>query len=1235
MFFVLMVLSLFANAQYTQVGQAPFTSSSYGPIISSTNPAYYSRMAYIWPVATLGNLQHGDSITAFSFSCYTFDTLRGNCNMKIYVKATNQADFGNGSLNWLAAQRDGMTLVYNGNPSAAIGDKPGYKTFIFNEVSAYTWDTTGAKENLQVLIQYTQNTNQVEPLQWDYDNNGSVTGFISGNEGKFIYGPSTSGLDSMTNINNIRKPTLRIHYPRYDSELELQNIYALGSLPLLMDRPDSVKVAVYNIGKNAVSNRDLYLRVGGANEFFDTTALDYIAPYERKMVYFTTYKPANLGTDSLRVTLAPDSNLQNNVLIKNVDVNYNVYSQADPFAGNSGGIGFSGETGDFVAKFYVHGSSYINQIKVDFNSNGVPFQLGVWEDDNGFPGSELFMSDTVLSSPGTFIMSVLPRVQVSGGFYVGIRQSSNTHVSFSFQEEKPVRPNTFYFTAPAGDTTWTNFSPGFDFNFNIRPRLQVANDLAVLSVGSPQDQDSILYDNNDSIPLLATIINYGYQNQGSFLVKYELLNQYNQIIFSRTEQTGLDAEDTTTISFGKFSKYNLGKFTARASVSLSTDSVVDNNQRSIEFYLIKKHDVLVNRIFEPGNEDVFDLNRDYFHPTARIVNAGVVAQQNFDIVIELLNPQGQVVDSQTLVTSLLPENSIILNFDSMILREEGVHTLQIYTDLARDSFRINDTLRISLISRKVDDMLISSISVPQNSTKYGLGNNVTPFVDFRNDGINSYDSVLLVSTITGVGKLELYRDTVYKNPSFFSTGQAVFKPYLLDSLGDFSFFVEVFLEEDQKHQNDTMRSNFSVAVPNDLQIVELVEPLSLNEHGKSSDNLKLKIANRGLNDVSDAMVSLEIRDLANQVIYTDTGAVEVASFQDVILILDSVDFNTVGDYYVRAINLWSEESLPSSNDTLETTYDVRYSKDIDVVEHREVLDNEQLFLLSEVKPRIFIANNGLDSMEDVALEVNIKNEGNNIVFSDTLRIAVLRAYEGVELTSIRSFVAKEPGEFTMQTRLLNTDDFSLNNSLSTTFEVVLRYDAEASMARLPTEDTALRILTVYQPQIGIANNGALDLTGVLIQCRVSVEGTEIYSDLQTVQLNATESATVLFDSTLSYHIKSADALAEFICLYSQDEVRENDTLRVNFKFIESLGIDELFYGTVKVYPNPFYQSFGIVAEKPIDAARVYDMNGKIVWENKHVRNNTLRVRLEQPAGPYILEIEQGALMRKFSLLKEQ
>ena len=51
-------------------------------------------------------------------------------------------------------------------------------------------------------------------------------------------------------------------------------------------------------------------------------------------------------------------------------------------------------------------------------------------------------------------------------------------------------------------------------------------------------------------------------------------------------------------------------------------------------------------------------------------------------------------------------------------------------------------------------------------------------------------------------------------------------------------------EEDQKHQNDTMRSNFSVAVPNDLQIVELVEPLSLNEHEKSSDNLKLKIANR-------------------------------------------------------------------------------------------------------------------------------------------------------------------------------------------------------------------------------------------------------------------------------------------------------------------------------------------------------------------------------------------------------
>ena len=137
-FFVL--YSIFGFGQYTQIGTGGFPSSNFGPIRTDTASAYYSRFAFIYPNSTLTNLKPGDSISAISFQHRSFDSLRGICSMKVYLKATNQSDFGAGSINWLAERRNGMTSIYEGNPSHLLGNTPG--EVIFKLSQPYAWDTS-------------------------------------------------------------------------------------------------------------------------------------------------------------------------------------------------------------------------------------------------------------------------------------------------------------------------------------------------------------------------------------------------------------------------------------------------------------------------------------------------------------------------------------------------------------------------------------------------------------------------------------------------------------------------------------------------------------------------------------------------------------------------------------------------------------------------------------------------------------------------------------------------------------------------------------------------------------------------------------------------------------------------------------------------------------------------------------------------------------------------------------
>ena len=1234
-FFLLLIacFSLLSNAQYTTVGDGAFSSGNFGPIRTDTLPAYYSRFAFIYPAASMDSLSHGDTISAISFKHRSFDSLRGNCNMRVFVKATSASRFDSTALNWaLESRSSGMQLIYDANPKRLLGNLP--KEVIFPLPTPMRWDTTGGTKNLEILVEYTQTTNQVATMNWLVETSFFVPGFINGHEVKFRYGSSTGGIDSITTSNTTIHPTLKIYHPANFDDLEALRVYSLGRVPLLMDKPDSIKAVIANVGKDTIRNKKVYLDVSGANTFKDSTVVTEIAPFEEQFVYFDTYAPSAQGTENIQIRIDSDQDTSNNSIVKARNANYNEYSHSDPFSSSTGGIGFNGSTGDFIAKFYVKGTSYINQIKVDFTAANRQFQLGVWDvDTNGLPGQELFMSDTSLSTPGTFIMAVLPRVQVSNAFFVGIRQTNTTNVAFSYQEEAPIRPNTFYFTAPAGDTNWTSFSPGFDFNFNIQPRLQVANDIAIAEIVQPMQGDSFLYSPNDSLELKARVINYGYQNQGSFIVRGEIRNRFNQLEYTYEAITPLQSGDTVTVSLGKISKFRLGEYNFKVTAILSTDSVQDNNSKDLDFYFFKDYDVAVDQIFTPRRNDTVELRRGPLQPVVRVINYGARRQTTILVKFDLLTASGELFYTQQKVVSLNPLGTSIIAFDTLYVNREGKHTVRSYTTGVVDSFLINDTAYSSIVVSKEDDIGIIRIDLPQDNKRFAVGTTVRPKVTYRNNGIKDQSEVTIVVNKKGADGALLYTDTIQEPSPFFSLKALQFKPMAIDSLGKFTMEAIASIPDDQQPENDTMIVDYSVVTGNDLRLVKFLSPDGIIARGSPSGEVLLVVANAGINDAVEAKISVLIEDATTNRILNDTQMVNIPGFTTDTISFGSVSFNEINDYYATAENHWKDEDQANAADTLFNGYGVRYQSDLAIIRNIEIPDGDTLELGDVRLPSVFVQNMGIDTVKNVEIKITIKNSSNVTVYQDTLSVNKIASSSAQSVVSKNPYVGSVAGTYTLVSTLISTDNNSDNNTLSTLFRVVKRNDLTVVRSLAPQLNENIYKSSIYKPVAVFKNDGIEPLVNVDIVCDVKVGLISIYRSFKTISAAPGEEVTVSFDSTLT-HPDIALATAEFRVEYPEDQIIENDTLFVDFNFVQGLSVNGVEDLGVRLYPNPFINRITIEAPRNITRVKLIDVQGKVVHDAV-VSDRFIELDINVAAGQYTLEIELGGSVVRYPILKTE
>jgi len=137
--------------------------------------------------------------------------------------------------------------------------------------------------------------------------------------------------------------------------------------------------------------------------------------------------------------------------------NYYAYDDGTAEAGYSLLSTMASPEASFAVKFTLAQPDTMRCVRMWFNSvlenaNFDYFTLKVWDDDNGFPGNELYSSESLLPSQSSdfldFVSYFLEEpLFVSGTFYVGFYQNHDTQLNLGFDQNSDARGNFFYKTA--------------------------------------------------------------------------------------------------------------------------------------------------------------------------------------------------------------------------------------------------------------------------------------------------------------------------------------------------------------------------------------------------------------------------------------------------------------------------------------------------------------------------------------------------------------------------------------------------------------------------------------------------------------------------------------------------------------------------------------------------------------------------------------------------------------------
>ncbi|MBF9238799.1 T9SS type A sorting domain-containing protein [Hymenobacter sp. BT683] len=272
--------------------------------------------------------------------------------------------------------------------------------------------------------------------------------------------------------------------PPFANDIAVVTVYTLGKIATPRALPQQVRAYISSLGTAAQQNVVVTLSITGANTITERVTVAALPAGARGTVTFPAL-PATLtpGTNTVTVSVANDENNANNSVAVTQLVTADRLSYIDPGKETDGAFsGFGNATTVFATKYTVPGTVALAEQVISFGNTGAttPFRAVVYDatGTGGLPGKVLFTSATEnRPATGGDVTVVLPALQVSGSFYVGVVEAGTTGLGIATQTETPLRASTFYFS-PDGASSWTDMSVQYPRRLAIEVKLAPAPNCA-------------------------------------------------------------------------------------------------------------------------------------------------------------------------------------------------------------------------------------------------------------------------------------------------------------------------------------------------------------------------------------------------------------------------------------------------------------------------------------------------------------------------------------------------------------------------------------------------------------------------------------------------------------------------------------------------------------------------------------------------------------------------------------
>ena len=431
-------------------GRAPSVRYSHARAVYLITPAEMAASGFI----------NGSNVSGIGWT-YQAAGAAGIAGLKVYLQNTSDVAFSK-SGTW-ATTITGMTLAHDNATTTLTGTITpnvtfsGGAPFVYSGLGVYVafdWGCYGG--SLQGIVALC--------------NTSLASGFLGSQQQVACPGTPSATLTLVSAF----RPETRLAQPQPLNDLSVTHIYTQGNVAVGYGTPVTIKARITNPGANAMPASTATLNITGSNLFSDSKPISALSPGASEVITFSVYTPSSLGPNTIDVSIPADDALSNNTLLQAQTTSKDISSYKYPTPPITTGVGFTGATGDFVARFVASNnfgnSDTINGFEVVFTTTGQPYQVGVWTDAAGVPGTNIYTSAAQVSALGSVFIS-LPDVEVSGVYYVGIRQTGTVNVGFGYQTENPVRVGDFFFTSPTGGVTWTDFNAAAA-NFRISATVQ-------------------------------------------------------------------------------------------------------------------------------------------------------------------------------------------------------------------------------------------------------------------------------------------------------------------------------------------------------------------------------------------------------------------------------------------------------------------------------------------------------------------------------------------------------------------------------------------------------------------------------------------------------------------------------------------------------------------------------------------------------------------------------------------